>query len=169
MRVLLRVVDFINERVGKVTRWLAVIMVLLVSLEVIMRYFFNAPTMWNYETTMFVGGSLFALSLAYTHLCRSHIRIDMIYSLLSPRKKAIIDVLGAILFFYPLAILLVSTSVYYASQAWVTNEKSIETYWYPPIAPFRSVVAVGFCLFALQGTAHFIRDLYLLVKKRPYD
>jgi len=43
------------------------------------------------------------------------------------------------------------------------------TYWYPPLAPFRTVVALAFLLLAIQGVAQFIRDFYRLIRNKSYD
>ena len=165
----LRTIDAISDRAGKITCWLATLLVALVSSEVIMRYVFNSPTMWNYETSMMVGGSLFAMGWAYALRHHSHVRVDVFYTRLSPRGKAVIDVLGALLLFFPLMAMFTSVSTAWAWQAWEIMEKSVETYWYPIIAPFRTVVAIGFMLIALQGIARFIRDFHLLLRNRAYD
>lgn len=169
MRTTLKFIDAISTWTAKIARWLALVLVALVSLEVIMRYFFNMPTMWNFETSMMVGASLMAMGWAYAHLHHCHIRIDVIYSRLSPRSRAGIDVIGTSLIFFPLIIVFVSTSFAWMLSAWVTGERSVQTYWYPPMAPFRAVVLLGFVLLALQGIAQFVRDLYLLIKNKAYD
>jgi TRAP-type mannitol/chloroaromatic compound transport system permease small subunit len=125
--------------------------------------------MWNYETSLMAGGCMIALAWAYALRKHSHIRIDVIYSHLSPRVRAGIDVFGSLLLFFPLIFLFAVSSIMWAKDSWATGEVSIQTYWYPPLAPFRTVVAVGFLLLALQGTAQFIRDLYLLVRNKVYD
>jgi len=169
MRAIIRVIDSISEWMGKIVRWLCVVLVLVMAYEVTMRYVFDAPTMWAYETSIMIGGSIFALGWAYVHRHKGHIRVDVFYERLSPKGKAIIDVIFASLFLFPLLIVLIDASVSYAWRAWLINEKSVETYWYPPAAPFRTVVAIGFCLFLLQCIAQFVRDLYLLAKNKPYD
>ena len=169
MRAILRVVDSISEWTGKAVRWLCVALVLVMTYEVTMRYVFDAPTMWAYETSVMIGGSIFVLGLAYVHRHRGHIRVDVFYEHLSPKGKAIIDVIFASLFLFPLLIILIDASVSYMWRAWLIGEKSVETYWYPPAAPFRTAVAIGFCLFLLQCLAQFVRDLYLLVRNKPYD
>jgi TRAP-type mannitol/chloroaromatic compound transport system permease small subunit len=166
---ILKTIDAISDQAGKIMCWLATLLVALVSSEVIMRYLFNSPTMWNYETSMMVGGSLFAMGWAYALRHHSHVRVDIFYTRLSPRGRAVIDVLGALLLFFPLMAMFTSVSTAWAWQAWEIMEKSVETYWYPIIAPFRTMVAIGFMLITLQGIARFIRDLHLLVRNRAYD
>ena len=169
MRTILRVIDSTSEWVGKVARWFWVAVVLVMTCEVIMRYVFNSPTMWAYETSMMIGAVAYALAFCYTHKHRAHVRVDVLYMRLSPRGRAIIDVIGALLLFFPLIILLADMSIDFAWRAWVINEKSVETYWYPPIAPVRTVLAIGLSLFLLQGGAQFFRDSYLLIRNKPYD
>jgi len=169
MRKVLRVIDSISEWTGRTARWLWVLLVLVMTYEVTMRYVFDAPSMWAFETSAFMGTCAYTLAWAYVHKHRAHVRVDVFYTRLSPRGKAIIDVVGTLLLFLPLLILFIGVSVDWAWRAWVVNEKSVETYWYPPIAPVRTVVAIGFCLFAFQAVAQFIRDLYILVRNKAYD
>jgi len=169
MRAILRVIDSISEWTGKIARWFWVVVVLVMTYEVTMRYGFNAPTMWAYETSMMVGAATYALAFCYTHKHRAHVRVDVLYMRLSPRGRAIIDITGGLLLFFPLIIVLADMSVDVAWRAWLINEKSVETYWYPPIAPVRTVLAIGLILFLLQGGAQFFRDLYLLIRNKPYD
>ena len=169
MRKILITIDIISDRTGKVMCWLATLLVALVSSEVIMRYVFNAPTMWNYETSMMVGGTLFAMGWAYALRHHSHVRVDVFYTRLSPRSRAVIDVLGTLLLFFPLMAMFTSVATAWAWQAWEIMEKSVETYWYPIIAPFRTMVAIGFMLITLQGIAQFTRDFHILVRNKAYD
>ncbi len=169
MRTILCVIDSIGDWTGKVGRWLCLAVVLVMTYEVVMRYLFNSPTMWAYETSMMIGGTMYALAFSYTHRHHGHIRIDIFYANLSPRKKAIIDVIGTLFLFLPVVILYTYTAYGWAWQSWVTDEKMIETYWYPPAAPLRTMVALGFFLLVLQGGAQLIRDSYLLIRNKTYD
>jgi len=164
MRKILTTVDSLSDKTGNIACWLAVVLVFLITFEVIMRYVFNSPTSWNYETSMMMGGTIFAMGWAYSQRHNGHIRIDLFYARFSPRGKAIVGVVGGLLIFFPVIIPLMTVSTSAAWHSWVTGEKGVETYWYPPIAPFRTMVALGFFLFLLQGTVTFIRDSYLLVR-----
>lgn len=168
MRKIVEAIDSISDQTGKIACWLATILVSLIALEVIMRYFFDAPTMWNYETSQMVGGAFFAMGWAYALRHHSHVRIDVFYTRMSPRAKAGIDVVGTFFLFFPLMLMFISTSIAWTVTAWEVNEKSVETYWYPPMAPLRTVVTIGLILLALQGVAQFVRDLHLLVRNKVY-
>ena len=169
MRKILRVIDSVSGYAGKVGSWLCYALILVVVYDVTMRYVFTAPTMWAYETAIMLGGTIWALNWAYTHSLRAHVRVDVIYSHRSLRKRAIIDVVGTLFIFFPLLAVFIGASFSEMWHAWLVGEVSLESYWYPPLAPFRTIVLIGFCLIAFQAVAQFIRDLYILVKSKSYD
>jgi TRAP-type mannitol/chloroaromatic compound transport system permease small subunit len=169
MRAVVRTIDSISEWTGKTGRWFGVALVVVVTYEVVMRYIFTAPSLWAYEVSVILGATLYILAFSYTHKHRAHVRVDMIYAHLPNRGKATIDVLGYLLLFSPFIILLVINAWDWAFYAWATDEKMPITGWYPPAGPLRTIVLLGLALFALQGFAQFIRDLYLLIRGKPYD
>jgi len=170
MRKALRVIDSISDWTGKLARWFCAGLVLVLTYEVMMRYAFNAPNVWAYETSVMIAGSMYVLFWSYDHRHHAHVRIDVFYTRLSPRGKAVIDVVGTLLFFFPLIILFSYTSATFTWRAWSIGERLNLTHcWFPPVAPLRTAVAIGILLFLLQGVAQFIRDLYLLIRNKAYD
>lgn len=169
MRTVVRTIDSLSEWAAKIGRWFGVALVVLVTAEVTMRYLFNKPTLWGYELHVMLAASLYILAFAYTHLHKAHVRVDMIYAHLPNRARAFIDVFGTLFLFFPFIFLLVYNAWDWAFYAWESSEKMPITGWYPPAGPLRTMVMLGLALFALQGVAQFIRDLYLLVRNKPYD
>jgi len=169
MRITLRIIDSLSQWTGSSARWFCLALVLVGAYDVTLRYVFNAPTVWGYETMVMLGGGTYALGWTYSHLHKSHVRVDVFYVRLSPRGQAFIDIIGALIFFFPLMAVLIKTSIAWTWTAWVRHEVMIESYWYPPAAPFRTVIALGICLFTLQGLAQFIRDSYFLVRRKALD
>jgi len=169
MRKILGFIDSVNRRTGSSAGWLCIALVLVGSYDAIMRYAFNAPTVWAYETSCMLGGTIYVMGWGYDHLFNAHVRVDILYTHLSARGKAIADVVGAGIFFFPLMGILVKTSISWMLRAWSINEVMIETYWYPPAAPYRTIFAVGICLFTLQGLVRFIRDLYFVIRNKALD
>jgi len=169
MRKALRIVDSISEWAGKTTQWLSISLVILVTYEVIMRYVFNKPSLWPFDMACMMGLTLYVLAFAYVLRHKAHVRVDVFYTHLPSRGKAIIDILGALILFFPLVILLTKSSYTWMLNSWAKGETVFLTGWEPPAGPVRTVVAVGFSILALQGLAQFIRDIYLLIKGRAYD
>lgn len=169
MRTILRVIDSISEWTGKVISWFCVALIIVLCYEVMMRYVFNAPTIWVMETSMMIGGTIILMGWSYVHQQQAHVRVDVIYTHLSARGKAIINVVCALLFFFPVVIILIYNSAWWMLYSWSMNEKMYESSWYPPVGPIKTVMVLGLSLLALQGVTQFVRDLYLLIRNKPYD
>ncbi len=161
---ILKMIDWLSETAGAVGKWFALVLVVAGSYEAIARHFFNAPTIWAYDTMCMAGGVIYILGASYNYLHNSHTRVDIIYTALSPRKKALMDVVCALLFLFPLMTVMFKLAVDWAVKAWRINEVMFTSFWYPPAAPYRSLFAIGLLLLILQGLAKFIRDLYLLIR-----
>lgn len=169
MRTLLRIIDAISDYTGRAVHYLCAILVVVLTYEVTMRYVFNAPTMWAHQFSMILTGALIAMGWAYVHRYREHVRVDVIYTRFSPRKKAFIDVIGYLLLFFPLLFAVTFDAWKEMWYSWEAHEVMTETYWFPPVGPSRTIVFVGLLLLAFQGVANFIRDLHLLTRGKPYD
>jgi len=169
MKIILRIIDTISEYIGKIFLWLAVALIFVLAYETIARYVFNAPTRWVYETSYMIGGVFAVMAWSYVHKHRGHVRVDLIYTHLSPRGQAIIDVVCSVIFLIPFLIVLIYGGYSGASFAWKSHEKLIESSWLPPSGPVKTAIYIGFCFFTLQALAQFFRDLYLLIRSKPYD
>jgi TRAP-type mannitol/chloroaromatic compound transport system permease small subunit len=169
MRKYLDLIDGVNGWLGSAMRWFVVIAFLLTTLEVTQRYVFGHPTMWGYETPIHFGAAMYCLSWGYVHKLHGHVRVDVLYGHLSQRARAIIDVACFVVLFVPAIGFLAYTSGQWMVDGWRILERSVLTYWYPPIYPLRTAIFAGVFLFLLQGVAQFMRDVYLLVRGEPYD
>jgi TRAP-type mannitol/chloroaromatic compound transport system permease small subunit len=89
--------------------------------------------------------------------------------MLSDRKKAFMNVLCSLLFFFPLITIMFKMAFQWAWRAWKINEVFFNSFWYPPAGPYRTIFALGLFLLILQGCANFIRDFYFLVRGEPLD
>jgi TRAP-type mannitol/chloroaromatic compound transport system permease small subunit len=168
MMKLARVIDSVTRGITEAANVLCYVLVIAIVYDVTMRYVFSAPTMWAVDVAVMSAGTIYVIGWSYAQLDRSHLKVDVIYAYLSPRGKAILNVLGTLLVILPFTAMLTNVSWDWAWRAWVINEKKIETLWYPPVAPYRTVIALGFGLLFLQSLAHLIRDLYFLLKKEPH-
>lgn len=169
MRKVLKVVDAISDYSGRAFSWLALALVLILVFEVVARWGFNRPTVWAHLTSQMMGGTLVVMGLAYAHVHRKHLRIDIIYRTLSNRVKMILDICFFLVFMVPVLYVFLTNSLEWAWQSWVMGEVRDESWWYPPAAPFRTVYLLGWCTFTLQCLARFFRDFYFAVRSKPYD
>lgn len=166
---LLKFIDWLSEKSGAIGKWFALLLVFIGSYEAIARHFFNAPTIWAYDSMCMAGGVIYMLGASYNYLHNSHTRVDLFYMNASPRKQALIDVIGSIFLFFPLMIIMFKVSVTWAVKAWKINEVMFNSFWYPPAAPYRTIFAIGLLLLILQGLARFIRDLHFVIRGEKID
>ena len=93
-------IDSVSRWSGKITRWLVYPLIGALCYEVIARYVFNAPTKWAYDITYMLYGTLFMMGAAYTLLVDGHVRVDALRTGLSPKTKAILEIVCYLLFFF---------------------------------------------------------------------
>ena len=158
-------VDTISEKTGRVVGWIAVPMILALIYEVFARYVFHSPTIWSYEITYMIYGTHFLLGAAYTLKVKGHIRIDLLYMRFSPRWRAMIDIVGYLIIFFPIMVVLIFASFDMAKDAYQIMEVSQFSPWQPILWPFKSMIFVGFCLLMLQGLAEFIKSVIIFIGK----
>ncbi|MGB2814035.1 MAG: TRAP transporter small permease subunit, partial [Dehalococcoidales bacterium] len=99
---ILRAIDALNERAASISSWLVAVLIGVILYEVVSRYVFNAPTQWGFGSLRMLGSAIVVLGWAYAQLLDSHIRVDFIYTRLSPRKRALVNIIGTGLFFFQL-------------------------------------------------------------------
>lgn len=157
IRYFLRYTDFVNARFGWVVAFLMLPMIAIMVYEVIMRYFFTAPSLWAYEISLFMYGAYIALAGGYTLLVKGHVNVDIIWGRLPLRWRSIVDVITAALFFLFVGVLF-KESLEAAMESWAVMEHTM-THWSPPYYPLRTTLPVACLLMLLQGLAKFIRDL----------
>jgi TRAP-type mannitol/chloroaromatic compound transport system permease small subunit len=166
MRRLVNLIDSISEWTGKGISWIVVILTATLGYEVLMRYFFNAPTQWAYDISYMLGGTFFLVGAAYTFWMKGHVRIDIFYNRFSPRTQALIDVIFMLIFFFPVWIGLFYKLIPFVYLSWKIGERSMESYWRPILYPFKTVMPIGVFLLLLQGISEFIRSLFMLIKEK---
>lgn len=157
----LRLVDRLNERMGWVISLWMIPMIFVMSFEVFMRYIMNSPTEWGTELVTYIFAGYVLLGGGYTLLYGDHVNINVFYSRLSPRRKALFDVITAVLFFLYTWVLFYE-GWKFAWDGLIRNRHS-GTDWNPPLYPVLLTLPIGVFLMLLQGTAKFIRDLNTLV------
>lgn len=158
----LRSIEFVSEQVGRLSAFLMPVVVVILTFEVVMRYVFNAPTIWAMEMSQLLMCVFVALGGAYTALHRGHVNVDILVGRLPERKRAIVDLLTSSLFFTLVVFFLLGMGTT-AMESLSMMEHS-GSLFAPPIYPVKILVAVGILLLLFQGVNKFIRD-FLKVQK----
>jgi TRAP-type mannitol/chloroaromatic compound transport system permease small subunit len=156
-----RTVDKLNLATGKLVAFLMVPMLLVMILEVIMRYGFKSPTLWGTEMATFIFAGYVLLGAGYTHLQDGHVNMNALYQRLARKNKAIFDLITSTAFFLYCGVLLYE-SCRFTWDAMISGRHT-GTDWNPPLAPVLITMPIGVFLMLLQGIVKFVRDLNTVV------
>ncbi len=156
-----RWIDTMNAYIGEYVSYWGVIAVFVYYYEVVARYVFNSPTNWVHESMFLMFGMQYVLSGAYGYRDDSHVRVDILYSRLSPRGKAACDVFTSV-FFFIFTITMLVTGWRFAMDSIGFGEVSF-TEWQVQYWPVKLMLPLGAALIVLQGIARLVRDIALLV------
>jgi TRAP-type mannitol/chloroaromatic compound transport system permease small subunit len=155
-----RRIDRFTDVTGTWVAWLNVPLVLAVSYEVFLRYLFNAPTIWVFDVTYMLYGTIFMAGAAYALRKGAHIRTDFFFEQWSIRTRNVIDSLAYLLLFFPSLLVFLFVSGEEAWYAFQIGETSEQTPWRPILWPFKAVVPLT-CLFLIvQGVSEALKSLY---------
>jgi len=152
----LETIDRINDRVGRVVSLLVMGIIGITIWEVTLRYGFNRPTIWVHETSEHLFAISFLLGGAYTLSKGGHVRVDVLYLRLPPKKRAALDVYTSVFFFIFIGLLLY-LGIGMAWESVSVLERS-QTPWGPYIFHVILMVPVAAFLMLLQGIANLVRD-----------
>jgi TRAP-type mannitol/chloroaromatic compound transport system permease small subunit len=161
------IIDTINENVGRIFFFVIVLMMLISVMEVVMRYVFNSPTIWAWDVNGQLLTATVLLGGGYALVYNFHVRMDILYSRVSPRIRAVFDLVA-----FPLIlaafVLLTWQATIMAWSSWTINEHS-GTYFNPPLYPLKIVLWVGAFLLLLQTISNYGRVIASLRKKVSQD
>ena len=151
-------ISTLNDRIGRAVSWLTFVLVLLVVVDVTLRYLFNQTAVWIGEMEWHLFAFIFLLGAGYALRHDRHVRVDLFYDKFSPRDKALVNLVGHIVLLLPWTVLLIWVSTKYAFDSYQMGEGSPD----PGGLPFRFVVKaaipLGFFLLFLQGLAEIAKN-----------
>jgi TRAP-type mannitol/chloroaromatic compound transport system permease small subunit len=150
-------IDRLTGAVGRAVVWCLLAAVLLQFVVVIARYALGLGSIWLSESIIYAHAALFMLAAAWTLAENGHVRVDVFYADAAPRRKALVDLLGALLLLLPFALTLLWLSLPYVARAWTILERSRETSGLPAVFLLKTLVPLFAALMALQGVAQAIR------------
>jgi TRAP-type mannitol/chloroaromatic compound transport system permease small subunit len=159
-------IDRLTGTIGRAVAWLALLIVLLQFALVVARYLFGLGSIWMTEAVIYSHAMLFMLAAAWTLRAGGHVRVDVFYADASPRTRAKVDLIGALLLLLPFALVLLWLSLPYAARSWAILERSQETSGLPVVFLLKTLIPLFAGLMALQGVAQAIRALDALERAR---
>jgi TRAP-type mannitol/chloroaromatic compound transport system permease small subunit len=155
-------IDRLTTAVGRMASWCALAIVLIGFAVVLLRYVLGLGSIWLQETVIYAHAALFLLAAAWTLREGGHVRVDVFYASASPRARAWIDLLGALLLLLPFAAAIMFFAYPYVTRSWATLERSRETSGLPLVFLLKTLIPAFALLLALQGVAQIVRAVGVL-------
>lgn len=167
LRWMSRALQRISEATGRAIAWLTLPMVVGTFVIVVLRYAFDVGYIWMQEGVVWLHAAVFMLAAAYTLKQDEHVRVDIFYRRMSPKRRALVDVLGITLFLLPMSVFILSVSWDYVSVSWQIREGSREAGGLPyPFMPLlKSTIPVTSVLLVIEGAAGLIQRALVLLGK----
>ncbi len=159
-------IDRLTAVIGRAAAWLVFVVVALQFALVVARYVFGLGSVWLTETVIYAHAALFMLAAAWTLQAGGHVRVDVFYADASARTKALVDLVGALLFLLFFMLVLIWLSVPYAARSWAILERSQEASGLPFVFALKTLIPLFALLMALQGIAQAIRAATVLARAR---
>lgn len=153
-----RLIDAINDRLGKITAWLVLVAVLISAGNAVLRKAFGYSSNAFLEMQWYLFAAVFLIGGGFTLLRQEHVRIDLLYGRFSRRTQIRIDIFGTLFFLLPFSLLLTFLSWPFFYGAWQSGELSANAggliLW-----PVKLLIPVGFALLSAQGISEIIKRL----------
>lgn len=162
MRALVQLVDRLSQSIGRAVSWFVLAMVLVQFTVVVMRYVFGLGSIWMQESILYLHGLVFMLAAAYALSANAHVRVDIFYRDAAPRRKALVDLFGSLMFLLPFCAVIAWVSVPYVGVSWRILEGSRETSGIPAVFVLKTALLLFAGLLALQGLAGVGRAILAL-------
>jgi TRAP-type mannitol/chloroaromatic compound transport system permease small subunit len=159
-------IDRLTTAIGRAAAWLCLFIVCAQFSVVLLRYGLNTGAAKLTESIAYAHAALFMLAAAWTLRENGHVRVDIFYADASPRRKALVDLLGALFFLIPFALALLILSLPYVARSWSILERSRETSGLPFVYLLKTLIPVFAGLLILQGVSQATRALDTLRSAR---
>ena len=147
---------------GKICSWFVALMVLVTCLVVVMRYGLDMGSVFLQDVVLYLHGGLFLLGAAFSLKRGAHVRVDIFYRNFSTSKKALVDLLGNLIFLQPICWTILLYSWGYVEFSWRIMEVSPEPDGLPFVYVQKSLLIVVAILLALQSISEILKSLLII-------
>ena len=156
--IFVNAVESFTEITGRLIAWLTMLMVALVVLVVVTRYFLEVGSIALQESVTYLHCLVFMMGLAFTLKHDGHVRVDIFYRGFSSKSKAMVNLLGGIFFLVPVCLVIFFTSLDYVLASWAIHETSAENNGLPFVYLLKTLMLLMPATLLLQGIAEIIKS-----------
>ena len=162
-----RLIDSLNAHFGKACAWLTLFLVIGTAVVVVLRYGFGIGATALQEAVLYAHALVFMGASAWVLQRNGHVRVDIFYQSFNPRRRALVDSLGTLLFLLPVCLFLGWSSWDYVTNSWATLEGSSESGGLKFVYLQKSIILVLVISLVLQGISDLIKFANILSGRMP--
>ncbi len=159
LRKCARFIDNINEKVGFAASWLTTILVVVVCYDVFTRYLLKKSSVAAQELEWHIFAVIFLVGAAYTLKHDKHVRVDVLYARFSPKRKAIINMIGCVIFLMPFIIMIIWTSRNFVANSYMFGETSPDPGGLPARYVLKGFIPLGFFFLFMQALSLLFKSI----------
>lgn len=157
--------DKVTCRIGELASWCTFILIFAIVLNVILRYVFNRGMIALEELQWHLYSVVILFGLSYTMARDAHIKVDVLYSRMSRRRQAWIDLFSILFLLIPFICLVCWHSIDFVYRSWELNESSVVQQGLPWRWIIKSALPISFVLFGIAAISRIVRILYFIFGK----
>ncbi|HRW29804.1 MAG TPA: TRAP transporter small permease subunit, partial [Emcibacteraceae bacterium] len=157
-----RAIDAINEKIGQIVSWAALTLVLVQFGIVLFNYLYSEGVIAVQESLTYMHSLVFLGAAGYTLLHNGHVRVDIFYSKMDEKKKAYINLFGALIILFPVLICIGYYAWPFVIQSWKIKEGSIETSGLQIVYILKTMILLFVGSTFLQGVSISLQSLLVI-------
>lgn len=165
MKGLIHLLENMIEWVGRLMSYLSAALVVLICLDVLMRYLFNFTKIWVIELEIYFFTFLFLWGSAYAFKHDRHVRVDIFYQKRSPKGQAWINLIGGLFLLLPWCVVVMLVSWPYLFMSWKIGESSAQAGGLAHLFLLKGSIFSGFFFLLLQALVSIFRALEVIFGK----
>jgi len=158
-----KIAGSISGIVGYLSGIFMILLILNVFYDVIMRYAFKNSTIFMQEMEWHLFSALFLFGMSYALKHEGHVRVDVFYDRFSEKHKALVNVIGTILFLIPFALIIIINSQDFVMYSYEISEKSQDPGGIPYRFAIKTLVPFAFLLLVIQSIGFLSKNLLVFL------
>ncbi|MDO5658516.1 MAG: TRAP transporter small permease subunit [Paracoccus sp. (in: a-proteobacteria)] len=153
--MLIKVIDAINEAVGRIVSLFAGVFAAIIIYEVVVRLMGN-PTRWAFDMSSMIYGFYFIMLGGYALRHQAHVRVDLLTEKLSGPVRRWVEIIGYVVFFLPFTFVFMIYSWQFGLRSWAQGEVTSSSVQLP-VYPLKLAMAIAATLLFIQGISELMK------------
>ena len=159
MNALINNLERFIDWTGRSVSWLTLFMVIITFVVVVLRYAFDIGWIALQESVTYLHAMVFLIGASWAMQQEAHVRVDIFYSRMTTRNRALVDLIGSIFMLLPVMLFITWVSWEYVIDSWDVLEGSREAGGLPAVFLLKTLILVMSAMLIMQGLVQIVRSI----------